>query len=285
MGLDLANWPAMTHPPHVTCSDQLLGQTIADWLRDSLLPLPQDLKWDVGLVDEPVAWNDPREAFAQPGLRIRAGQPGGTVRIETPDPLAWAEVEEHAPAATIRLLPSALEAMDRLLPTFFLVTLIFSLRRRGLHHVHGASVLDHSGRGWLLLGNSNSGKSTTAALLASRGWGIGTDDIAFLGEQCDRVGVTGFRSRIAVRPGGMALLQASGGIHLERRNKTGFWPEELGTRWIQDIVPEIVVFTAVGEGPTRLVPLSQSSGLCRGRSGSCLKPPRPRNTWTCCAGW
>lgn len=76
----------MTHPPHVTCSDQLLGQTIADWLRDSLLPLPQDLKWDVSQVDAPVAWNDPREAFAQPGLRIRAGQPGGTVRIETQDP-------------------------------------------------------------------------------------------------------------------------------------------------------------------------------------------------------
>jgi len=158
--------------------------------------------------------------------------------------------------------------MDRLLPTFFLVALIFSLRRRGRHHVHGASVLDHSGRGWLLLGNSNSGKSTTAALLASRGWGIGTDDIAFLGEQGGRVGVTGFRSRIAVRPGGMALLQASGGIHLERRNKTGFWPEELGTRWIQDIVPEIVVFTSVGEGPTRLVPLSPIDAVKRAMSWS-----------------
>ena len=64
--MELANWPAMTHPPHVTCSDQLLGQTIADRLGDSLL-LPQDMKWDVSPVDAPVAWNDPREAFAQPG--------------------------------------------------------------------------------------------------------------------------------------------------------------------------------------------------------------------------
>lgn len=248
----------MANSPHLVCAHAILGRLISSWLEGSRLPLPPDLRLEVSLVDTPVEWHDPRESFTQPGVRIRAGQPGGTVRIETVEPMGWAEVDESAPAASVRFLPSALDHMDRLLATFMLITLIFCLRRRGLHHMHGASLLDPMGRGWLLLGDSHSGKSTTTAFLASRGWGIGTDDIAFLRGREGHVAVTGFRSRIALRPGAMAMLQPSGGTALVRRKKTGFWPEDLGAAWIQDIVPEIVVFTSLtGDGgPTRMKPLS-----------------------------
>ena len=73
--------------------------------------------------------------------------------------------------------------------------------------------------------------------------------------------MVGFRSRIAVRPGGMALLGQAGGIALPARGKTGFWPEELGATWIQTVEPEILVFTAVGGERTVLEPMRPADVL------------------------
>jgi hypothetical protein len=135
-----------------------------------------------------------------------------------------------------------------------LVTLIFLWKRDGRYHVHAGTALDSQGRGWMLIGDSNSGKSTTTALLASRGWRVSTDDIAFLEARGDRAVVRGFRSRIALRSGGFKLLGKAGGIPLEARGKTGFWPEELGSSWVQTIEPEIIVFTSVGGERTTMSP-------------------------------
>jgi hypothetical protein len=108
----------------------------------------------------------------------------------------------------------------------------------------------------MLIGDSCSGKSTTTALLAARGWQVSTDDIAFLTARGDRAAVVGFRSPIALRPGGFDLVGRAGGIPLTSRGKTGFLPEELGGTWIQTIEPEIIVFTSVGGERTTLEPMS-----------------------------
>jgi hypothetical protein len=161
------------------------------------------------------------------------------------------------------LSPKAVENLEESTRTFFLTVLIFLLRRAGWHHVHGGTAVDPKGRGWLFAGDSHSGKSTTAALVCSQGWAVGTDDIAFLAPAGDRVEVRAFRSRIALRSGGQDLLARSGGVPLLRRGKTGFWPDELGGTWVPTVEPEIVTFTTVGGKSTRAEALSPGQTLAQ----------------------
>jgi hypothetical protein len=115
--------------------------------------------------------------------------------------------------------------------------------------------VDPAGRGWLLAGNTHAGKSTTAALLASLGWAVGCDDIAFLARQGESVIVHAFRAPIALRPGGQELLARDGGRPFLPRGKTLFTPEELGGRWIGTIRPDLVLFTSVGTDYTSAQPI------------------------------
>jgi hypothetical protein len=168
------------------------------------------------------------------------------------------------------LSPEAAERIAESTRSFLVTVLIFLLRRAGRHHVHGATALDLRSRGWLFAGDSHSGKSTTTALLCSRGWAVGTDDIAFLAPAGERVEVRAFRSRIALRSGGRELLAQEGGVPLAARGKMGFWPDELGGRWVPEVQPEIVVFTTVGGEHTRAearVPGTPWPDWCVGRPG------------------
>jgi hypothetical protein len=144
---------------------------------------------------------------------------------------------------------------------FLLVMLLFVLRRLGWYHAHGAALIDPAGRGWMFVGNSKTGKSTTSALLASCGWAVTTDDIAFLERDGAQVAVRGFRSPIALREGGRELLAARGAIppeggnEMARRMKTGYTPEALGGAWTERVVPSILLFPTIGThtsiGPMR----------------------------------
>src|SRR5262249_4235790 len=114
-----------------------------------------------------------------------------------------------------------------------------------------------AGRGWLLTGITGSGKSTTTALLASRGWEVGTDDVAFLTEANGRATILGIQVPIALRPGGRELMahHEGDGLALARRQKTGFYAEELGGRWRECVEPDILLFVELGNGGTRFTPL------------------------------
>ncbi len=168
-----------------------------------------------------------------------------------------------ASTAIVTLSPAAASLLDECQSTFLTTVLIFLLRRAGWHHVHAATAVDPRGRGWLIAGNARAGKSTTAAWLASRGWGVGTDDMAFLAPAQERVAVQASRAPIALREGGQALLQRTGGVFLERRRKVGYWPEELGAQWVPSIEPELIVFPTVGADRTEVQRLSAGDTLAR----------------------
>jgi hypothetical protein len=135
------------------------------------------------------------------------------------------------------------------------------LRRVGWHHIHAACARDPDGRGWLIAGDAHVGKSTTAALLATRGWAVGTDDTAFLVAGAPAVAAAAWREPIALREGGLALLAPAGGLPLARRRKTGFTPEELGGTWLERIAIDIVAIAALHDGPTRLEPLPRAAAM------------------------
>ena len=232
------------------CDDPVLALALRTWLDDSRLEWPAPFTIRASMVDTLPEADDPREAFPQPELLIQAGPPDGTVRIRWTPGLAEAIVHATEPLATVRFTPQAVADLEAAERGFLLVMLLFVLRRIGWYHVHGAALIDPAGRGWMFVGNSKTGKSTTTALLASRGWAVGTDDIAFLRDQGSRVGVLGFRSPIALRAGGRELLGAEGGIDLTRRRKTGYLAEDLGGSWAPVVVPEIILFPVVGERTT-----------------------------------
>ena len=142
-----------------------------------------------------------------------------------------------------------------------MTVLIFLLRRGGHHHVHAATAVDPRGRGWLIAGNARCGKSTTAALLASRGWPVGTDDTAFIKAGDMGVEVVGYRAPIALRPGGHALLGRPVGSHRPERRKMECWPEELGGSWARTVTPEVLLFPVVADSRTQAEPISPLQSL------------------------
>lgn len=251
----------MTTIPGLSSNDPQLLEAVSLWLAESRMPLPAGLSLRLQVVDIVPVFEDSREIFPQGEVEIRAGEPLGWVHLSWRTAPAVARIEADVPVATVYLSRAAVGYLDAMLRSLLLITLIFLWKRDGRYHVHAGSGVDSKGRGWMLIGDSCSGKSTTTALLASRGWQVSTDDIAFLTDADGRAGVLGFRSPIALRSGGYQLLGKDGGLPLVRRNKTGFWPEELGATWVQTVIPEIVVFTSVGGERTTLTPAQPSDVL------------------------
>lgn len=251
----------MTRRISVTGNDASLADAVADWMEKARVPTPEPLRLRLLVADDVPSPDDDRPAFDQAGLHIVAGGPGRDLRLGWSGYPATAVLACDAREADVVLSPAAAADVDRLVHTFLLPVVILLLRRTGWHHVHAATGVDPRGRGWLLAGNANAGKSTTAALLASRGWQVGTDDVAFLADDGGRVTVHAPRMPIALRPAGASLLQARGGVPLHRRGKAGFFPEDLGGAWIPSVVPEILTFPVVGAEITRLEPLGPAATL------------------------
>jgi len=240
----------MSPPIRVVCAEPPLQSALQNWLDEGRLtpPCPLTLQIEVGPLAPPA--QDATVPFRQGAVAIRPGADRRSLTIDWETAPARAQLLTASPCARVTLSAAAVERLEECQRSFLLAVLVFLLRRAGWHHVHGASTVDRTGRGWLLAGNSQAGKSTTTALLASRGWRVGTDDIAFLAPADGRVAVHGFRSRIALRPGGLELLARAGGVPLPERGKTGFWPEDLGAEWVSQVEPEILVFPSIGEERT-----------------------------------
>ncbi|NOT07157.1 MAG: hypothetical protein HOP28_03035 [Gemmatimonadales bacterium] len=237
------------------CADPAVEAGLRAWLTESELAWPGRFRISVTVSPTPPFGSDTREPLRQPTVVIQAGPPSGTVRVMWTSAPAMAVVHPTRPEVALWFSPEAVPHIAEAARTFLLVVLVFVLRRLGWYHVHGAALRDPEGHGWLIAGDSNCGKSTTTALVASRGWGIGTDDIGFLAAHGRKIAVMGFRSRIALRSGGRSLLGAKGGLPLPERAKEGYWPEELGGHWVPEILPEIIAFPTIGE-QTELAPMA-----------------------------
>ena len=224
------------------------------WVGDMRLdpPAPVGLALRV-LPDLPADDEDARVPFAQPQLEIRSGPPQNDVRVRWLAAPARATIASGAGTARVDLTAAALADREPLGQVFLSMVLILLLRRAGWHHVHAALARDPRGRDWLFAGNAQSGKSTTAALLAMRGWAVGSDDAAFLtrGDPGGGRGVEAVapHTRIALRPAGCELLGLTerGGASARGGRKTAFFPEELGGTWTPRIEPRLLVFPRVME--------------------------------------
>lgn len=246
----------------IRCDDPAVETQLAAWVAGGRLHPPRAVTLDVRVVERPALHSREGQLFEQPGVEIRSGGRQGGVQISWRQAPAVAELSLGSSCATVLLSPAAVARLEECQNTFLTTVLIFLLRRAGWHHVHAATAIDPRGRGWLLAGNARAGKSTTTAWLASRGWSVGTDDMAFLAPG-QRVAVQAYRGPIALRPEGQALLQCTGGAFLERRGKMGFWPEELGARWAQRVEPDLILFPSIGGERTEVERLGAGDALTR----------------------
>jgi hypothetical protein len=233
---------------HVSCDDRSVASWLADWLAATRLIPPVPLELAVRVAERlNAAEPDARAPFRQPLLEIRSGPPGQDVRIRWLPAPARAVVAAGARRADVEVSAEALGDRELLARSFFMTVVIFLLRRAGWHHVHAATAVDPDGRGWLFAGNAQSGKSTTAALLASWGWSVGADDAAFVTRAGSGVEVVAERAAIGLRPGGFRLLGIAGGMDAGGGRKVEFFPEDLGGTWVQRVVPEILILPRVGD--------------------------------------
>ncbi|HEY6059462.1 MAG TPA: hypothetical protein VIV10_02650 [Gemmatimonadales bacterium] len=230
------------------------------WLAGLRLSVQARLLLDVVVSDqepEPLG----QALFEQPEMRFGLGPQGRGLRVVWDHATALAELPAGATMASVRLSPGAVARLDRCTRTFLLAVVILLLRRVGWYHLHAATAIDPGGQGWLFTGNAHVGKSTTAALLATSGWQIGTDDAAFLERVADRILVHTAHAPIALREGGRRLLAKAGGIVLPDRGKVGFWPEDLGAVWTPLVSPDIVIFPTVGRTRTTAQPIARAEAI------------------------
>jgi hypothetical protein len=230
------------------------------WIAGLRLDAPSGLTLDVAVTPAvPTALGD--VVFEQPGVRFARSPGAGGLRLVWDEAPAAAEVLAGATLASIWLSPAAVRRLERCSRIFLMVVLVVLLRRVGWFHLHAATAIDPDGRGWLVAGNAQAGKSTTAALLAASGWRVGTDDAAFLARLGERIVVHAPHAPIALREGGRRLLARAGGIALPARGKVGFWPEDLGSVWTPLVDPEVIIFTSVGDSHSAAAPLARPAAV------------------------
>ena len=247
---------------HLECADPTARQLFTEWLDATHLAWPGRFSIVVETGETDPFGPDDRDAVVQPAVLVRSGPPHGTVRVEWQHAPATAEIHAERPEARIWMSPEAIREFDASRRNFNLVVLIFLLKRLGWYHTHGASFVDPRGRGWLMIGNSHCGKSTTSAIVSRMGWPLTTDDIGFLAQRGDRAAVIGVRSALHLRPGGREMMGVTGGRPLRKTNRMAYTPEELGGRWIPEVVPEILLFPTLGDR-TAAVPASRRRAMAQ----------------------
>ncbi|MEO5814128.1 MAG: hypothetical protein ABIT20_02495 [Gemmatimonadaceae bacterium] len=256
----------MPHEIRLHTQHPAVQTLVGRWLSEArlALPAPVDLVVDVAPLAEPAG--DPRPIFSQGRVIIRTGPPENTVAMQWGPGLGRTVLTPGNTTAHVTITEEGLAESNELLRSFLLNVCIFLVRRVGLHHVHAATLRDPMGRGWLLVGESGSGKSTTTVLLARNGWGVGTDDIAFLtaGDTPGTTDMIGWREQLALRDDAVEAMGGTGGTALSTRKKTGWFAEELDTTWVSRVTPELIGFPTVSTSDTTSVaPLSARNALTR----------------------
>jgi hypothetical protein len=148
----------------------------------------------------------------------------------------------------------------------------FALRRGGLMQLHSAGAVEpETGAGLLVVGDSNSGKSSLTIRLARAGWPYLSDDMLLLHEEPDAVAAHALRRVFSVSAGSIAgcdlprLEEALGSSLNSDPTKRSLDPTVVFPGgFAASCVPSVVVFPRIaGAKETKVERLSRSEALLR----------------------
>lgn len=146
-----------------------------------------------------------------------------------------------------------------------LESVLLLLRRCGLFSVHAAA-LAHGGRGVLLTGPADSGKSTLALRLVQQGWRYLSDDTVLLDAAAEPLAVRGLRAHFSVDPEAetvFAGLEAGREAALLKEEKWALNVEALyPNRRAEVCTPHALVFPRIADvSESRLEPLAKADAF------------------------
>jgi hypothetical protein len=147
-----------------------------------------------------------------------------------------------------------------------------ALRRAGLYVLHAAGVIEpETGAGLVVVGNSNSGKSSMTIRLASAGWRYLSDDMLVLGEDDGAVEAWALRRIFSVSAGSLANCHLSGleaalgapanSDPTKRKLEPGI---TFPGSFVESCRPRVLLFpTLTGEAASRLEKISPGEAMAR----------------------
>jgi hypothetical protein len=166
-------------------------------------------------------------------------------------------VRARHPVAIVNTLSYALQA---------------ALRRGGLYMLHAAGVVEpETGTGMIVVGNSNSGKSSLTIRLAGAGWRYLSDDMLVLAVEDGMVGAWALRRIFSVSPASFARSGLSGQDALlgaPVNSDPGKRKLEPGTAFpgsfVESCPPRVLLFpTLTGEAASRVEKLGSADAMAR----------------------
>lgn len=244
-----------------------ISAPIDAWFAAGRLALPIDVVWEVQVHPDP--WFDaPGATAVRQGEVAVEPRADGSVRIAHPEGIDVV-VDAGAPNAAWTIAEELVPHVDEWLPTVGMLVLLFGLRRVGWHHLHAASAVAPDGTGWIFVGASGSGKSTTVAALGGDGWRIGGDDAVFLAESSAGILAHPWCGTIGLRDGGRTLLAGASQTGMVQardpmlfeRGKDRRDSVAHGFEAAEPFVPQVVAFTSLGTTLTVATPASPSEAL------------------------
>lgn len=147
-----------------------------------------------------------------------------------------------------------------------------AMRRVGLYELHSAGVVEPTNNvAALIIGASNSGKSTLTTRLVSEGWGYLSDDMLLLNENQGKIKARGLRRRFSISPRVVEewelprLKDALSEPIASDPTKCYLDPRlAFPNSFIEQCIPSVLLFPLIiGEPSSRMEKISQSSAMMK----------------------
>lgn len=211
------------------------------------------------------------------GTRFWTWVDGGEARVVAED--SEARVSADGCRVDVRFGPGALAVEGDRTVGFYLMTtaLLYALAARGWTVLHAAALVPPSAQtretdappGLLLVGDSDSGKSTTSLTLIRHGWGYVSDDTVLLRDGGDAPEVGSYRRDVCVDPDAAALFPELGGrAWPPSPSDASKWRVDLaavyGDRFRPACAPQAVLFPElVPDAPSCVEPVDERAAVLR----------------------
>lgn len=189
-------------------------------------------------------------------------------RVYLTDGLSIFQLDPQAGTGLLTLHRSFKEKPLLLKYNFFLIGLIHLLAPLGIYDLHAAALM-RDGIGYLFLGESGSGKSSTALSLVRQGWHYISDDALLLRPSADGIEVLAFRRHFYLDPVlshkfpeiAPHLEGAAMGDHTKRfLDVDAVYPG----RFQPGCIPRVLIYTRIVPQPeSTLIPIDKTTAFIK----------------------